>query len=76
MSTIGEGLKEWPGKGDGPSLTRLVHGCARKGAHIGNGDLSSKCVLRNLVIKWRREDELLQRDLEQMPRRKNAYRNK
>ena len=37
-------------------------------SHIGNGDQRTKCLLRNLMILWRREDELLQRDLRQLLR--------
>ena len=49
--------------------------CCIAAVPTGNGDLSSKCLLRNLVIWWRREDELLQRDLRQLLRRENPERN-
>ena len=32
--------------------------------HIGNGDLSTQCLLQNLMVLWRRDDELLQKDLQ------------
>ena len=51
------------------SLSRTV------AVHIGNGDLSTKCFLRNLRILWRREDGLLQRDLRLLVKMKNSDRN-
>ena len=38
-----------------PSLSRTI------AVHIWNGGLSTKCLLRNLVIRCRHEDELLQK---------------